>query len=426
MSKNRFIVPIGEPLALKSDLVEYLATLNGDSYREILALGLKDVDAAVLDDMADDEPVGSIGHMRITGPITRYSQGPCSRMFGATSIDLLTDQLTSLATNPDVKSIVMEIDSPGGQASGIADFSDFVRSVSKSKPVIAFVSDTGASAAYWIAVASTHLMVSQTASVGSIGVYAAITDDSKAMENAGYKEITFVSSQSPKKRPDYTSDDGRAQIQAQIDALAGVFVDSVAKFRGVDSKLVLSDFGQGDVVFATDAVNRGMADSIGTIEDAFKMASDMIQYKPVTATSVQSFSVPVAKAGISTNNGGNTKMTRAEILDQFPEAAAEIARLAASEERTRIQAIERLETEANMAVAGSIITTAKYTEGVQARDVALQILDAQRDTVAIVGAARTLDAAAIPDLTTVIPEQPSFQADAELIASIANRNKGGK
>lgn len=404
---NRFFIPTGEAIALSSSWIDYISQLNGSSYKDILAsdspmnLGEQDID--------EDSGAFSdeIAHISMIGPITRYS-GFCSRLFGGVGIDAMTSRLNELENDDAVKAIVMEIDSPGGQAAGIADFADKVRSLSLKKPIISFVSDIGASAAYWIASASTKIVVSQTASVGSIGVYAAITDNTEAMQKQGYKEITFVSSQSPKKRPDFTSDEGKSQIQAQIDTLASVFIDSVAKFRGVDSETVQAKFGQGDVVFAQDAVDRGMADAVGTIEDAFKLASGMIQSRATN----QSLSTQLSKP----NNGGCKAMTRDEILSQFPEAAAEIARVSASEERERIRAIEALESDINMAVAGDIIKSAKYTDGVTASDVALKILNAQSEANAKMASAREEDAAAIP--TTSAATNDTADADRESNAKL--------
>lgn len=408
---SRFFVPIGEALALHESWIEHIAQLNGKSYKEVFL-----ADAPTLNDVdnnteEDDNVEDGIAHIRLIGPVVRYTD-ICARLFGGCGIDMLSARLDEIKNDDTVKAVVMEVDSPGGQAAGVADFADKVRELSLIKPIVVFVSDIGASAAYWIASAASKIVISQTASVGSIGVYAAVTDNSKAMEDAGYKQITFVSSQSPKKRPDYTSDEGRAQIQKQIDTLASVFVDAVAKFRGVDSDTVLKEFGQGDIVFAQDAVNRNMADQVGTIDDAFKMAINMIQHESVDQTFTQT-SLP--------NNGGYTNMTREELLSQSPELVAEIAKTAAAEERARIKEIEALETDANMAVAGDIIKSAKYTEGMNASDVALKILNAQSDANAKANADRKEDSSVIPSAVTENSNSESAirDAHAKMIAEAA-------
>jgi ClpP class serine protease len=141
-----------------------------------------------------------------------------------------------------------------------------VRSVRGKKPIVAYVGGMGASAAYWIASAADKIVAAPTAQLGSIGVIATYTDDRKAQEASGKTAISIVSSQSPKKNPDPSTDDGRAQIQQRIDAMARVFIGSVAENRGVSAAKVIADFGKGDVFVGADAVAAGLADEIGNFE----------------------------------------------------------------------------------------------------------------------------------------------------------------
>jgi hypothetical protein len=80
------------------------------------------------------------------------------------------------------------------------------------------------------------------------------------------KRYEIVSSQSPRKRPDPSTEEGRAQILEQVDHLASLFISRVASFRGVTADKVTSDFGRGGVLPAHLAVEAGMADSLGNFE----------------------------------------------------------------------------------------------------------------------------------------------------------------
>ncbi|MCC3862680.1 S49 family peptidase, partial [Emcibacteraceae bacterium Y4] len=91
------------------------------------------------------------------------------------------------------------------------------------KPVIAYASGDAASGAYWIAAAADEIVVSKTSALGSIGVVG-VYQGGKDTDT-----VEVVSSQSPFKRLDPGSDEGRARLQKRIDAMAGVFVDAVAK-----------------------------------------------------------------------------------------------------------------------------------------------------------------------------------------------------
>jgi ClpP class serine protease len=193
----------------------------------------------------------------VVGPVFRYAN-MFTEISGATSLEVLARDFTAAVENPEIKTIVLAIDSPGGQANGIAEMAAMIRAAGKE--VIAYVDGTAASAAYWLASAADRIVLSKTAMVGSIG---AVLSLSTAKDK---NSVEIVSSQSPNKRPDVSTDLGRAQIQQLIDALAQVFVEDVATYRKTSVDTVLADFGQGAMFIAADAKARGMADEIGTLE----------------------------------------------------------------------------------------------------------------------------------------------------------------
>jgi ClpP class serine protease len=197
------------------------------------------------------------------GPIFRYA-GLFDDVSGATSVQNLARDFTAALENPNVSSILLHVDSPGGEVSGIAEFADMVHAARDTKPVWAYVSDLGASAGYWIASAASRIVVAQTAALGSIGVVMAVRDP-RATKS---KEIEFVSSQSPNKRPDPTTQGGQDQYQALVDATADVFVGAVARNRGVEAQTVLEDFGAGGLLIGQAAVDAGLADAVGSYEGA--------------------------------------------------------------------------------------------------------------------------------------------------------------
>jgi ClpP class serine protease len=202
---------------------------------------------------------GDTAVIPISGPIFRYAN-LFTAISGGTSIQLLARDFASAVKNPDVKAILLNIDSPGGEVNGTNELANMIFAARGQKPVWAYVGGTGASAAYWIASAAERVIADDTAMVGSIGVIAAMPIDDEE------GEVTFVSSQSPNKRPDPTTEGGAATIQATIDALAQVFVDTVARNRGVAADTVLTSFGQGGVFVGSAAVQAGLVDSLGSFE----------------------------------------------------------------------------------------------------------------------------------------------------------------
>ena len=185
---------------------------------------------------------------------------------GATSVEILATDLRTAATDPAIDQIVLEIDSPGGEATGIAELAGQIREISDTtKPVIAYVDGMAASAAYWLAAAATEIVTSPTAMLGSIGVVATYRREKS-------DDIKIISSLSPLKQASPETEAGRAEVQRLIDQLAEVFVADVSTYRDAPEERVRAEFGQGGLLIASDAVNVGMADTIGSFETLLQPA----------------------------------------------------------------------------------------------------------------------------------------------------------
>lgn len=252
---SAFDLVASQPWAILPDMLETIATVARRENESI-----ETVEARLGRPLQNTRKVtmrDQVAVIPVTGPIFRYAN-LFTDVSGATSLEVLTRDFTAAADDPAVKHIVLNIDSPGGQANGIAELAQLVRA--SAKPVTAYVDGQAASAAYWLAASASRIVMSKTAMVGSIG--AVVTLDAKKREG----QIEIVSSQSPNKRPDITTDAGRGQIQALIDGLAQVFINDVAQYRGVSAETVITKFGGGGVFLAAEAVALGMADEVGTFE----------------------------------------------------------------------------------------------------------------------------------------------------------------
>jgi len=198
----------------------------------------------------------------VTGPLFRYAN-IFTAISGASSYELIARDFMSALENPQINSIILDIDSPGGEVNGVSELASMIFEARGTKPVIAYASGDAASGAYWIASAADEIVVSETSALGSIGVVG-IYRGKSTKESAETVEI--VSSQSPHKRLDPTSDDGRAKLQTRIDSMADVFVSTIARNRSVTPDHVLEHYGGGDVMIGANAVNAGLADRIGSLE----------------------------------------------------------------------------------------------------------------------------------------------------------------
>ncbi len=217
--------------------------------------------------------------INITGPIFRYAN-LFTDISGATSTELLARDFAKAEDDSEVDRIILNIDSPGGQAPGIAEMATMVRE--SRTPVIAYIDGIAASAAYWIASAADTVIIGRASEAGSIGAMAELRVD-----NDGNK-VTVISEQSPLKRPDPKTESGRKVYQERINSLAQVFVEDVASFRNVSVEKVLSDFGRGGILLGQAAVDAGLADRVGTFESLFGeeelMAQDAITIESLTTS----------------------------------------------------------------------------------------------------------------------------------------------
>lgn len=193
------------------------------------------------------------------GPLFRYAN-LFTAISGATSYDAMRTDFQVALDDPDVKAILLSFDTPGGHVNGVNEMAKAIRDARGVKPVVAYVGGMAASAGYWLASQADRIVIDETATLGSIGVRAAFP------AQGADGSVEFISSQSPGKRLDVTSDAGRARIQSRVDALADVFVEAVASGRGVTPETVIAKFGGGDVLVGKAAVAAGMADEIGTFE----------------------------------------------------------------------------------------------------------------------------------------------------------------
>lgn len=199
-----------------------------------------------------------VGIVDIKGPIFRYAN-LFTQISGATSVAVMSRQFQELLDNSSVKTILLNIDSPGGQANGIHELAEAIYAARQQKKIVAYVGGSGTSAAYWLASAAEMIAIDETAILGSIGVVLSVRkkDDSK---------IEFVSSSSPNKRPDLETDEGKKSIIKILDDLADVFISKVARNRGVDVKVVENDFGRGGLLVGANAVAAKLADKLGSFE----------------------------------------------------------------------------------------------------------------------------------------------------------------
>lgn len=250
----------------------------------------------------------------------------------ATGYDYIYRAALRGSQDPDVKGIALVEHSPGGEVAGCFDCVDRIVALRDAKPIRAFAHEMAYSAAYAIATSAPHIAVSKTGGVGSIGVVTGHLDASVALDKAGLK-FTFIHFGKHKVDGNSTqplSEDVKGRIQARIDKLGEIFVASVARNRGMDADKVRAT--EALTYSAEEAVEYGLADSIGSLDDA--LAAYAADLSPTSGEEEMS-----TKDESAVDRAAHDQAVQAADAAGFERGKAEGTKLGATAERERIAAI---------------------------------------------------------------------------------------
>ncbi len=211
----------------------------------------------------------SIGIINVFGSLTQRASLFAS---GGTSYDSIGAEFHSLVNDPDISAIVLQVDSPGGVVAGNFDLAEDIRKASRetSKRVWALANEAAYSAAYSIASAAERLIVTRTATVGSIGVIAIHVDQSSFNEKLGVK-ITPIFAGARKN--DYSphaplSDRAYKSLQSEVNRLYDIFTSTVARNRGMSQMAVRGT--EAGTYMGQDAVEMGLADDVASFNETLE------------------------------------------------------------------------------------------------------------------------------------------------------------
>jgi signal peptide peptidase SppA len=249
-----------------------------------------------------------IGVVSVMGPLVKRTSGEFLSG-GPTTYGEIENEFMDAATDPNIKGILLAIDSPGGESTGAFELADLIHSQRGSKPIMAAADGDAFSAAYAIASAAdpSGVYVAKSGGVGSVGVWMMHVDQSGYNAKEGVKPTyLFAGARKIDGNPhEALTDEARAVFQAEVDRVYGMFVDTVARNRGMKPKAVRAT--EAGLFFGQAAVEVGFADHVGTISDAMAALRGRII----------SASKPVAKlsATNSEKGKGTTNMDTSEVAD---------------------------------------------------------------------------------------------------------------
>jgi len=211
----------------------------------------------------------SVAIVPVRGLLT-FNSFILERYLGWATYSGLADTMTELAANTDVTGIVLEIDSPGGFVTGIDVASLAIAAAARLKPVHALVNPLAASGGYWLGSQARDITMTPGSVVGSIGV-AVMASAPVQPDNYGEQHFVMTSTNARAKRPDPTTDEGKAELQRSLDEAEARFHAVVAAGRNIPiadltTRLsVTDDPRDGGATFAPeDAIARGLADQAET------------------------------------------------------------------------------------------------------------------------------------------------------------------
>jgi signal peptide peptidase SppA len=197
---------------------------------------------------------------------------------GSMSTERFAQAFRSALADDTVGSILIDVDSPGGSVYGVQELADEIYRARSQKPITAIANSVAASAAYWLASSAGEFFITPGGEAGSIGVYAAHEDYSKALDAMGVKTTLVSAGKFKTEGNPYAplDDAARTAMQERVDGYYGAFTRAVARNRGVTVQVVREGMGQGRVLSANSARAENMVDGVATFDEVVRRMAKAI------------------------------------------------------------------------------------------------------------------------------------------------------
>ena len=348
------------------------------------------------------EVINGIAVIEISGVLTK-GMSFLSWLFGGSSMQQIGNAYQAAISDPQVQSIMLHIDSPGGTVDGTQELADIIYFGKNEKPVIAYSDGQISSAAYWLASAADKIYISgDTNSIGSIGIKGGHVDVSKQEEMAGekytdiaagkYKVIT--SSHAP------LSPEGRQNLQDMVDYIYTVFVGAVARNRNISIEQALN-MADGRTFIGKQAVEVGLVDGVSTFD---QVINNMLAGAPHNKFKAEEENQIMDQKELKEKHPDIYQAIleegRSSVLAQVAAAKTEGLVAGAETERKRISAIQTQTVPGHEQIIAEAIADGTSTAG----DVAMKILSAEKTIRTNKGADAEADAAGLKKVKTVASE----------------------
>lgn len=218
-------------------------------------------------------------HGTVVTYIPEHAEGDSFFDYDQTSSEAVTWSIKDANLNPDIKAILIEVDSGGGSPVAGEEIANAIKA--SDKPVVAVIRDTGASAAYWSISSASKIFASANSDVGSIGVTMSYLSNAEKNKKDGlsYENLSsgkYKDSGDPDKA---LTNEEKAVFMRDINIIFENFVKAVSENRNLPIKTV-KGFADGSTVLGEKAKELGMIDEIGGMTEAEEYLSGIIGEKP--------------------------------------------------------------------------------------------------------------------------------------------------
>jgi signal peptide peptidase SppA len=302
------------------DLVAHVQAARGESRTEPAGPGY--------------QVLGGVAMIELRGTMTKYAQS----LSGYPGSVAIQRRVRLAAADKDVSSILLVIDSPGGTVAGTGDLADAVAAAGAKKPIVAYGEDLMASAAYEVGSQAQRIVINNDAVVGSIGTYAVLYDWSSLFAREGIKPVVIRAGKfkgAGTQGTEITAEQV-AEFQRTIEAINREFLGRVARGRKLSMARV-QELATGGVEVGRDAVAAGLADEIGTLEAAMKLARKMgggsagggmksTAFSPAAGggrAKEKTMSEEITTIAVQDAAGGPKPATTQDLKKEFPDSTAE-------------------------------------------------------------------------------------------------------
>jgi signal peptide peptidase SppA len=314
---------IGTPLLIARPKLDVILSVLGSR------IGLPETDMAL--PMPAPKITGTalptgIAVIPVIGTLVKQVMG-IDAASGLMSYDEIGARLDAALADPKIAGILLDMDSPGGEAGGVFELAARIRAASQIKPVWAHANDAAYSAAYAIAAASERLTLSQTAGVGSIGVIALHVDQSikDAKDGLNYTAIFAGGHKNDYSPHEALTPQATTALQSEVDRLYAIFTAQVAAMRGLDRDAVRAT--EAGVFFGEHAVAAGLAEAVMPFDQVLTEFADVLAAKRRLATpqATRSAAIPSVHSNLENAMNNDEKIEHLEPVGEQTDIPTNVA-----------------------------------------------------------------------------------------------------